>query len=78
MNAPEIQIVVTAEKMPFKMLLRDYFAAAALQGRLSNPKLIKAVVQKNPKPIGETAAFHAARAYAYADAMLAEREKGQP
>lgn len=46
------------------MSLRDYFAAAALQGMLSDPN--------NCTALQENAMY----AYRFADAMLAEREKG--
>lgn len=49
------------------MSLRDYFAAAALQGMFSNPSWDAQQVS-DPK----RAAFSA---YNYADAMLREREK---
>lgn len=49
------------------MSLRDYFAAAALQGMFANPSWDAQQVS-DPK----RAAFSA---YNYADAMLAEREK---
>ncbi len=47
------------------MTLRDYFAAAALQGLLASPDTVG------------TAGFvaYAYHAYQYADAMLAERAK---
>lgn len=48
------------------MSLRDYFAAAALQGMLADH-------ETNPTP--ERAA---SLAYEFADAMLAERAKGKP
>lgn len=48
------------------MTLRDYFAAAALQGMLASSKDI----------IGMSEANYATAAYLQADAMLAERNKG--
>jgi len=48
------------------MSLRDYFAAAALQGLLASSKDI----------IGMSEANYATAAYLQADAMLAERNKG--
>lgn len=48
------------------MTLRDYFAAAALQGLLASSKDI----------IGMSEANYATAAYLQADAMLAERNKG--
>ena len=60
------------------MTLRDYFAAAALQGLLSNPKLLsKGSVKLTDAQRLETSKNKSRRAYEYADAMLAEREKGQ-
>lgn len=50
------------------MTLRDYFAAAALTGIIASPACSKA----NP-----TWKNVAAKAYAQADAMLAERAKGK-
>lgn len=52
------------------MSLRDYFAAAALQGLAAHPT--------GPQPrFGEGASqAHARVAYKYADAMLAAREGG--
>ena len=78
MNNPEIQLVVTAEKMPYKMILRDYFAAAALTGLLSNPKLlVKAKRKLTEVDRLAASANKSRRAYEYAEAMLSEREKGQ-
>lgn len=56
------------------MSLRDYFAAAAMQGRLSNPRLLQTMEESGVPP--ETIpAFTAKHAYAFADGMLAQREK---
>lgn len=50
----------------FGMALRDYFAAKALNGMLSNPKAFESIqATKN----------YANYAYTMADAMLAERDK---
>lgn len=51
------------------MTLRDYFAAAALQGMFSNPSWDAKQVS-DPKRV-------AFSAYNYADAMLDEREKSR-
>jgi hypothetical protein len=51
------------------MSLRDYFAAAALQGWAANGQV--KVEMKDGGPFGFTAAW----CYVLADAMLAEREK---
>ena len=48
--------------------IRDYFAAAALQGMLANPAMIDAL------PTPASAADIATAADIYADAMLAVRE----
>jgi len=47
----------------YGMELRDYFAAAALQGMLSDPTY------------DDSAAYMAKIAYKFADAMLKEREE---
>ncbi len=49
------------------MTLRDYFAAKALQGLLSNPKLEKQIIANEQKWVE-------ASAYAFADAMLKARD----
>ena len=54
------------------MTLRDYFAAAALQGFASNTDLAKVLINSN---VGTTASDAAAYAYRWADAMIAERAK---
>jgi hypothetical protein len=54
------------------MTLRDYFAAKALQGWLSS----YGPDDKHPASSGD-ADLVAQRAYAMADAMVAERNKGQ-
>lgn len=53
------------------MTLRDYFAAAALQGLIAGTLADGSTFIKGGEP------FHAAAAYATADAMLAVREKGR-
>jgi hypothetical protein len=49
------------------MSLRDYFAAAAMQGMLANPKLEKQIIQQGQSWIEESA-------WLVADAMLKARE----
>lgn len=51
------------------MTLRDWFAGQALQGLLACPSL-----QPNPESMDK---YLSEWAFKYADAMLAEREKGQ-
>ena len=51
--------------------LRDFFAAAALQGMLSNPKL-HAEILKNG---GASGGWIESSSYGWADAMLKERAK---
>jgi len=50
------------------MTLRDYFAAKAMQGMLSNPKLEKQIIAVGQSWIEESA-------WAVADAMLKAREQ---
>ena len=59
------------------MSLRDYFAAAALQGLLSalKPRAEDNVSERDGTPITHAAAQLPRIAYGYADAMLAERSK---
>lgn len=54
--------------------LRDYFAAAALTGLLSNAQIAKDGVKLKLKP-EHNQAWHAEAAYQFADAMLEERSK---
>ena len=53
------------------MSLRDYFAAKAMQGMLSNAEMM----HDDNGHRNNTFANYAAAAYAQADAMLAERSK---
>jgi hypothetical protein len=55
------------------MSLRDYFAAAALQGILSNHELLLNLDERVPEK--GTRQVAASYAYALADAMLAARGK---
>lgn len=50
------------------MTLRDYFAAKAMQGLLSNPKLSEQIKKQGQSWIAESA-------YAWADDMLKERKQ---
>lgn len=54
------------------MSLRDYFAAAALQGIMANPELAKAFGAKECK---EAKIYPHTMAYEAADAMVKERKK---
>jgi len=54
-----------------EMELRDYFAAKAMQGLLSNPKLEKKIIQEG----GAMSGWVEINAYAYANAMMEAREK---
>jgi len=68
--------------------LRDHFAGLALQGFLSNPHLQKMFLKDLDKYEKELSCFdqmgrakflqewHATTSYAFADAMMEEREKG--
>jgi hypothetical protein len=53
----------------FGMLLRDYFAAKALQGLLANPKLQKEILAQG----GCLSGWIEASAYGFADAMMKAR-----
>ncbi len=55
------------------MTLRDYFAAAALNGLLSNPQIAKDMVAHKIHP-EENWAWHAETAFKFANAMLKARE----
>lgn len=72
------------EKMPtyftadhaISMTLRDYFAAKALTGLLSAPKVIqRTLVEVGAKSGEDSPQTFASAAYELADAMLKEREK---
>jgi hypothetical protein len=54
-----------------EMTLKDYFAAHAMQGLLSNPKLEKRLVDAG----GAKTGWIEINAYAYAEAMMEAREK---
>ena len=53
----------------FGMLLRDYFAAKALQGLLANPKLQKEILAQG----GCLSGWIETSAYGFADAMMKAR-----
>lgn len=55
------------------MTLRDYFAAKALQGMLSNPKLHAEIIKNG----GAHGGWIESSSYAWADAMLRERTRPQ-
>jgi len=57
------------EKKPINVDLRDYFAASAMQGFLSNPSLCDFEWIRN---------FAAGSAYNMADRMLEERKNERP
>lgn len=57
------------------MTLLDYFAAAALQGILSNPSWREDCINTANIKLTEPADIAAGYAYNYADFMLAERSK---
>ena len=56
------------------MSLRDYFAAAAMQGMCSDAQIIQALRQVSKDIQISEAATMGKVAYGYADAMLAARE----
>lgn len=67
--------ILGAKDSELGMTLRDYFAAAALQGTMKdrgNLRALALVADERKEDIGE---FIAARMYSLADAMLAERDK---
>lgn len=53
------------------MTLRDYFAAKAMQGLLSNPKLSPEILKQG----GAFGGWIESSAYGWADAMLEAREQ---
>ena len=56
------------------MTLRDWYAGMALQGMLSNTAISKDMVKQGMRT-QENQGWHAETAYAFADAMLRERER---
>jgi hypothetical protein len=54
-----------------ELTLRDYFAAKAMQGLLSNPKLQQEILKQG----GAFGGWIESSSYGWADAMLAERQK---
>ena len=57
--------------------LRDYFSAAALNGLLSNPHATQTLLMQKGNDPTKSAKEIIEQSWAAADAMLAEREKGQ-
>lgn len=55
------------------MTLRDYFAAAAMQGLLANPKLADEIKKQG----GAHSGWIERSSYSWADSMLKERERGE-
>lgn len=74
MNDGKKEVPFALRQNHANMDLRDYFAAAALQGTLASDKAMNIVLNaaKNEGPIKKIVARIA---YDYADAMLAQREK---
>jgi len=73
---PPIRLLVDGDRFtriegPEGMSLRDWFAGMALQGLLACPQ-----VRQVTKPLKDESTVIASEAFDYADAMLAEREKG--
>jgi hypothetical protein len=58
------------KKNPEGMTLRDYFAAKAMQGLLSNPKLANEILKNG----GAQSGWIEDSAWAFADAMLKAKE----
>jgi len=67
MPAPSLPEAALPSKDDFGLTMRDYFAAAALNALLSQPRT---------KTKDELPARYAEIAYAYADAMLVARSSG--
>ena len=59
------------EKITINITLRDYFAGAALQGLLANPKLQKEILKQG----GAQSGWIEESAYAFANAMLKTDER---
>jgi hypothetical protein len=58
------------EQITINITLRDYFAGAALQGLLANPKLQQQILKQG----GARSGWIEESAYAFANAMLKARE----
>lgn len=56
---------------PHGMTLRDYFAGQAMQGLLSNPKMLPEIIKNG----GAYGGWIESSAWGWADAMLAAREE---
>jgi hypothetical protein len=59
------------EQITINITLRDYFAGAALQGLLANPKLQKEILKQG----GAQSGWIEESAYAFANAMLKTDER---
>lgn len=70
---PETGNQVVREQFP-GMSLRDWFAGMSMLGMTANPDISRAMSDESMKPKEVRRSF-AARAYAQADEMLAERNK---
>jgi hypothetical protein len=68
----DFRVTDTVEPKNAGMSLRDYFAAKAMQGLLSNPELAGEILKNGV----ERGFWIEESAYAWADGMIAEREKG--
>jgi len=71
------QLTISGDSDWCGMTLRDYFAAAALQGMLSNPEFYKSVDADNGREIyyhSDNEESLAEMAYEQADAMMKARE----
>jgi hypothetical protein len=66
--------IVVAKNMARGMTLRDYFADSAMQSIMSNSDTVSSMT-RFPDPDKSFTEYVAARSYAMADAMLAERDK---
>lgn len=74
MNQPAFPTWKRTDDMAEGMTLRDYFAAAALQGMYANPALSR--MYADPALSQNFLVTNANIAYAIADAMLTLRGKG--
>ncbi len=72
---PSIGISAVGSTENNGMSLRDYFAAKAMQGLLSNDEFIKSAVEMFEKYEIDVEKNVAVTAYHHADAMIAQRDK---